>query len=115
MSPSSSTMGSSTDAPRPDDPAVIDLVRRFRANPLGPYDPELLAFLLKFRGVPAAGKHVLIRLDGRNAWTLGRMGGRGKPVTVLGGEHEDPAEAEWAVFSARWQDLYGWKPEQVLP
>ena len=26
----------------------------------------------------------LIRLDGRNAWTLGRMSGRGKPVAVLG-------------------------------
>ena len=107
-------MGSSTDAPSPADPVVVDLIRRFRARPLGPYDPELLAFLLRFRGVPAQGKHVLIRLDGRIAWTLGRMGGRGKPVSVLGGCYEEPSEAEWAVFSSRWQDLYGWPPEQVL-
>jgi hypothetical protein len=107
-------MGNWTDAPDASDPVVVGLVRRFRAAPLGPYDPELLAFLLRFRAVPAQGKHVLVRLDASNAWTLARMGGRGKPVTMIGGHYEDPAEAEWAVFSSRWLDLYGWRPEQVL-
>lgn len=103
-----------TDSPSRDDPAVVALIRRFRAAPLGPYDPELRAFLLRFRGVPARGKHVLVRLAGRNAWTLARMGDRGEPVALIGGCYVDLAEAEWAVFSARWLDLYSWKPESVL-
>lgn len=107
-------MAISTDTPSPADPGVVALIRRFRAAPLGPYDAELQAFLLGFRGVAAQGKHVLVRLEGRNAWTLARMGGRGEPVTLLGGCHEDPDEAEWAVFAARWLDLYGWRPQEVL-
>ena len=107
-------MSSWTDPPSRDDAAIVGLIRRFRAAPLGPYDPELHAFLLRFRGVPGRGKHVLVRLDGRNAWTLARMGGRGEPVTVIGGCFEDLAEAEWAVFSARWFDLYGWQAESAL-
>lgn len=96
------------------DPGVVALVRRFRASPLGPYDAELQAFLHGFRAQPARGKHVLVRLRGRNAWTLGRMGGRGEAVSVLGGEFSDPASGEWAVFCARWMVLYGWNPEEVL-
>lgn len=103
-----------TDDPQATDPDIVGLIRRFRARPMGPYDPALQAFLLAFRAQPAPGKHVLVRLAGRNAWTLGRMGGRGEPVTVLGGEYTDPTEAEWAVFCARWQTLYGWHPEQVV-
>lgn len=57
---------------------------------------------------------MLVRLDGRNAWTLARMGDRGEPVTPIGGCYDDLAEAEWAVFSARWLDLFGWKPETAL-
>ncbi len=97
----------------PADEQAKMLVRRFRARPLGPYDPALQSFLLGFRAAPARNKHVLIRLQGRNAWTLGRMGGRRVPVEVLGGEFNSPAEAEWAVFCARWTQLYGWNPELV--
>jgi hypothetical protein len=42
------------------------------------------------------------------------MGDRGEPVTPIGGCYDDLAEAEWAVFSARWLDLFGWKPESAL-
>lgn len=107
-------MSNWTDTPNRNDPEVVALIRRFRAAPLGPYDPDLRAFLLRFRGVSARGKHVLVRLDGRNAWTLARMGDRGEPVTPIGGCYDDLAEAEWAVFSARWLDLFGWKPESAL-
>ncbi len=107
-------MSNWTDTPNRNDPEVVALIRRFRAAPLGPYDSDLRAFLLRFRGVPARGKHVLVRLDGRNAWTLARMGDRGEPVTPIGGCYDDLAEAEWAVFSARWLDLFGWKPESAL-
>ena len=88
-------MSNWTDTPNRNDPEVVALIRRFRAAPLGPYDPHLRAFLLRFRGVPARGKHVLVRLDGRNAWTLARMGDRGEPVTPIGGCYDDLAEAEW--------------------
>lgn len=102
-----------TDRADPTDACTKALVQRFRSKPLGPYDAELQAFLLSFRAVPARGKHVLVRLRGRNAWTLGRMGGRGVSVTLLDGEFDDPASGEWAVFRARWIELYGWDPEIV--
>lgn len=114
MSHSSRSMTTSIEGPRTVDAGTVSLIQRFRERPLGPYDAELNAFLLRFRAVPAPGKHVLVRLRGRNAWTLGRLEGRGRPVSLLGGVFDDLASGEWAVFCARWNDLYGWHPERVL-
>lgn len=90
-----------------------ELIRRFRRNPMGPYDAELQSVLLPLRNVAAAGKHALMRLPGDQAWTLVRLGGRGRPVVILGGSWTSRAEAEWAVFRLRWQALHGWDPETV--
>lgn len=89
------------------------LIRRFCRQPLGPYDAELQAFLLPLRNLPALGKHALMRLPARQAWTLVRLGGRGRPVQMLGGCWQSTADAEWALFRARWQDLRGWDPQTL--
>lgn len=92
---------------------LAPLIRRFRQQPMGPYDVELQAFLLRLRNLPAAGKHALMRLPGREAWTLVRLGGRGRPVQIVGGCFTTPALAEWALFRARWQSLHGWDPQDL--
>ena len=89
------------------------LIRRLRAQPLGPYDAELQAFLMPLRNLPAARKHALMRLPGREAWTLVRLGGRGRPVEIVGGCHTTPQDAEWALFRARWLSLHGWDPQDL--
>lgn len=89
------------------------LIRRFRLSPMGPYDAELQSVLLPLRNVAAAGKHALMRLPGHDGWTLVRLGGRGRPVEILGGFWTSRAQAEWAVFRVRWQALHGWDPETV--
>ncbi len=89
------------------------LIRRLRERPMGPYDAELQALLLPLRNVPAAGKHALMRLPTRGGWTLVRLGGRGLPVDIVGGHWTSRADAEWAVFRARWQALHGWDPEGI--
>jgi hypothetical protein len=88
-----------------------ELLRRFRARPMGPYDAELQAMLLPLRNVAAAGKHALMRLPSRGGWTLVRLGGRGRPVEILGGCWTSRGDAEWAVLRARWQALHGEDPE----
>jgi hypothetical protein len=98
----------------PADPArERALIRRFRQDPLGVPDPELRAFLLPLRNLPAVGKHALMRLPMQQAWTLVRLGGRNAPVEVVGGCWTSRADAEWAVFRARWQTVHGWDPECV--
>ncbi|HVL58770.1 MAG TPA: hypothetical protein VM491_19905 [Burkholderiaceae bacterium] len=107
--------GSSTEsADRGADPRQRELIERFRRNPLGPYDAELTAFLLPLRNLPAPGKHALMRLPGERAWTVVRLGGRDRPVELAGSERwESRADAEWAVFRARWQALHGWDPGTI--
>lgn len=107
-----SNTDSNTGAGAPDERArERELIRRFRRAPLGPYDPELQAFLLPLRNQPAAGKHALMRLPGEEAWTLVLLGGRDRPAQILGGRWGSRGDAEWAVFRARWQALRGWDPE----
>ena len=111
---------STVSASSTDDPADAartarerELVRRLRAAPMGPYDAEMQALLLPLRNVAAAGKHALMRLPGREAWTLVELGGRGRPVRIVGDCWTSRADAEWAVFRARWQALRGWDPDTV--
>lgn len=104
--------GSSTDADR-GNAKERDLIRRFRRNPMGPYDAELQAFLLPLRNLSASGKHALMRRPAEGGWTLVRLGGRKQPVEIVGGLWTSRAEAEWAVFRARWQAVRGWDPEAI--
>ena len=90
-----------------------ELIRRFRQKPMGPYDAQVQAFLLPLRNLGAAGKHALMRRPTDGGWTLVRLGGRGRPVEILGGLWTSRAEAEWAVFRARWQAVRGWDAEAV--
>jgi hypothetical protein len=87
------------------------LIARFKAAPLGPYDPELLAFLQPLRNLPGRGKHALMRMPARGGYTLVRLGDRLNPVEIIGGFFDSLADAEWAVFRARWMSLHGWDPE----
>ncbi|MGE0314250.1 MAG: hypothetical protein AB7P21_21770 [Lautropia sp.] len=105
-------MSESTTEPRPADDRERALIRRFRQAPLGPYDVELEAFLRPLRNLPAAGKHALMRLPREGGWTLVRLGGRERAVEPIGGRWVSRADAEWAVFRARWQEVRGWDPEQ---
>ena len=89
------------------------LIRRFRADPLAAPDAQLRAFLLPLRNLPAARKHALMRLPSQQAWTLVRLGGREAPVEIVGGRWQSRADAEWAVFRARWQVVHGWDPEHL--
>ena len=90
-----------------------ELIRRFRSNPMGPYDAELQAFLLPLRNLAALGKHGLMRRPTEGGWTLVRLGGRSGPVEIVGGLWTSRAAAEWAVFRARWQAVRGWDPEAI--
>lgn len=94
-------------------PDEVALIRRFRSDPLAAPDPQLRAFLLPLRNLPAAHKHALMRLPAQQAWTLVRLGGRDAPVEIVGGSWSSRADAEWAVFRARWQAIHGWDPELV--
>jgi len=109
----SSTEPSAATGPRPADARERALIARFRRCPMGPYDPELQAFLLPLRNLLAPGKHALMRLPRRNAWTLVCLGDRERPVQRLGGCFTSRAEAEWAVFRARWLALRGEDPEAI--
>ena len=103
---------STTDAHR-GDARERELIRRFRRNPMGPYDAELQAFLLPLRNLAAPGKHGLMRRPAERGWTLVRLGGRSGPVEIVGGLWTSRADAEWAVFRARWKAVRGWDPEAI--
>jgi hypothetical protein len=93
--------------------AEASRIRRLRAAPLGPYDPDVQAMLLPLRNAPAAAKLALLRVPDPPSWALVRLGGRGRAVEVLPPRWSSLAEAEWAVFRLRWQALHGWDPECV--
>jgi hypothetical protein len=82
-----------------------DLVEAFRKAPLGPWPDELLHLLTVLRGVPAAGKYVLVECeDPQGGWALATLPGtRGEaPTPVPGYRFTSLAEAEWTVFRLRW-------------
>ncbi len=109
-------MSESTTEAVPDEaPSAFEreMIRRFRRKPLGPYDPQLQAFLLPLRNLPASGKHALMRLGGQDAWTLVQLGDRDRPVRIVGGYWTSRADAEWGVFRARWLALRRWDPETI--
>lgn len=91
------------------DAKATHLADEFRANPLGPFGPELQHVVNIFRNEPLAGRHILIHDRQRQTYVLGELTGvPGEPVI----RHEDPVfespeEAEWHVFKLRWKKHTG--------
>ncbi len=85
------------------------LASEFRQHPLGHHSPELQKLLTMFRGVPMAGKYVLICTKPHAEWKLGRLSGvRGEPPAIIGSQtFSSRAEAEWEVFKRRWEENFG--------
>jgi branched-chain amino acid transport system permease protein len=85
------------------------LAEEFRAKARGPYSPALQRVLNQMRGLPVAGKHILIHGQRTRRYTLAQLTGqRGRPI-VRHDEisFETVAEAEWHVFQLRWRQLTG--------
>ena len=84
-----------------------DVVDEFRQRPIGGHSPDLQRVLNAMRGAPTAGKYCLICTKPYSEWQLARMSGRrGVPPTpVAGVVFTSIAEAEWAVFRRRWQEI----------
>jgi len=91
------------------DPRRTELAAEFKASPFGPHSPDLQHVLNLMRATPLAGRHVLVVVERKREWALGKLSGeRGKPVEIVPGyRFTDPETAEWTVFKLRWQALTG--------
>jgi hypothetical protein len=91
------------------DPARLDLVREFRANPIGRHSADLDAALSLLRSGDVAGKYCLICLKPHAEWVIGRLSGRrGEGMTVEDNRvFHSVEDAEWAVFKLRWAAACG--------
>ena len=90
------------------DPERLDLAREFRQKPFGVHSAELNAVLVRMRGLPMEGKHVLVMTRPQEEWVLAVMEGDPPLPRLLEGQaFTDPAAAEWVVFKARWRNLTG--------
>ena len=91
------------------DPSRMDLVEEFRANPEGPYSPELALLVNRLRLGPMEERTILICTKPGREWVLAKM------PTVCGAAVElfedrvfrDYAAALWEVFRTRWQAVTG--------
>lgn len=85
------------------------LAAEFKANPTGPHSPDLQRLLSVMRGLPIAGKHVLIFDQSSRVYVLGELTGmRGAPLV----RHErvrfaTTAAGEWHVFRCRLKAIFG--------
>ena len=90
------------------DPARADLAREYKARPNGPHSPELQKVLLILRWGGVRGKTVILANQKENQWRLGKLGPkRGAPMQEIGPTFSSHAEASWACFRARWQEITG--------
>ncbi len=86
------------------DPTARHLAREFRETPRGPHSPDLQCVINLMRGVPIAGKHVVVLDKATGRYVVAQMTGRrGEPVV----RHEEQSfatldEAEWFIFRTRW-------------
>jgi hypothetical protein len=88
--------------------AAQRLAAEFRANPKGPHSPALQRVLNAMRGLPTAGKHILIFDAASHDYVLGQLTGeRGAPVVRHDLRFPTAAEGEWHVFRLRLSALYG--------
>ena len=71
------------------------------------HSAELNALLLRMRGAPIEGKHVLVMTKPQAEWVLAEMTGdppRPRPISER--VFTNLAEAEWHVFKLRWEVMY---------
>jgi hypothetical protein len=91
------------------DPSRTDLVEEYRANPAGPYSPELTLLVNRLRLGPMGERVILVCTKRGREWTLARM------PTVRGARLElfedrvfdDYYAATWEVFRMRWEAATG--------
>jgi len=88
------------------DHGLLDLVREFRACPIGHHSPALARILSHLRAGPMQGKYCLICIRPHREWVIARLSGvRGTaPVVQDNRVFSSVEEAEWEVFKLRWND-----------
>ena len=90
------------------DPARADLAREYKTRPTGPHSAELQKLLMILRWGNVRGKTVILCTKSESEWQLGRLGPkRGTPMQPYGPVYRSGAEASWACFRARWQEVTG--------
>lgn len=91
------------------DPARLDLVAEFKANPRGPHSRDLQKVLHRMRWGCVGGRFALIILEPGRRWMLALIPeARGEPIRRLPDRiYDDPNKAEWDVFKLRWKLLTG--------
>ncbi|WP_119462598.1 N,N-dimethylformamidase beta subunit family domain-containing protein [Rhodospirillaceae bacterium SYSU D60014] len=87
------------------DPSRLDLAREFRERPFGPHSEELQKVLKILRWDPFEDRIIAVQPRRSGPWQLARSTGRkGSPLEIFDGEgFATPAEAQWAIFRARWE------------
>ncbi len=91
------------------DPSRTDLIEEYRANPEGPYSPELRLLVNRLRLGPMEERTILVCTKRGREWMLAKM------PTVRGAKLElfkdrifdDYDAAAWEVFRMRWQAVTG--------
>ncbi len=91
------------------DSTRLDLVREFKANPLGPHSVELQRIVTRLRSERSAGHYVLVARVPHREWVLGKLSGkRGVDLTLLDNHvFTSIVDAEWTVFKLRWEAVTG--------
>ncbi len=94
------------------DPSRTDLVAEFRANPAGPYSPELTLVVNSLRTMPMADRHILVCTRRGREWTLAKMPTvRGARLELFEDQvFDDYYAGAWEVFRRRWQTVTGQDP-----
>jgi hypothetical protein len=86
------------------DPNRLDLAREFKQNPLGPHSPDLQRVLKLLRWEPATQRCLVVQTERGGNWRLACADGpRTHPLRVYTRAYQTMAQAQWAVFRARWQ------------
>ncbi len=91
------------------DASRTDLVEEYRANPAGPYSPELTLLVNRLRLGPMEERYILVCTKRGREWVLAKM------PTVRGAKLDlfedrvfhDYDAATWEVFRMRWQAVTG--------
>ncbi len=91
------------------DPTRLDLAQEFKANPIGPFSPDLQKLLKIMRWDPVNGRVVVVQPDRNGPWYLARLTGpKGNPVEIFRQQtYATVLEGYWALFRRRWQDHTG--------
>jgi hypothetical protein len=91
------------------DPARTNLVEEYRANPFGPYSPELTLLVNRLRLGPVEERFILVCTKRSREWVVARMPTvRGRKLELLeGAVFDDYAAAAWEIFRLRWQVVTG--------